>query len=65
MKSPFPVMDPYLEGRWGGVHTALRIGIRSALQPVLPACSHWAATGDKGGELGKQAECVHSSSLRL
>jgi hypothetical protein len=36
MKSPFPGMDPYLEGRWGDVHTALCIGIRSALQPVLP-----------------------------
>jgi hypothetical protein len=29
-------MDPYLESRWGDVHTALCIGIRSALQPVLP-----------------------------
>jgi hypothetical protein len=36
MKSPFPGMDPYLESRWGDVHTALCIGIRSALQPVLP-----------------------------
>jgi hypothetical protein len=36
MKSPFPGMDPYLEARWGDVHTALCIGIRSALQPVLP-----------------------------
>jgi hypothetical protein len=24
-------MDPYLEPRWGDVHTALCIGIRSAL----------------------------------
>jgi len=30
-------MDPYLESRWGDVHTALCIGIRSALQPVLPS----------------------------
>ena len=36
MRSPFPGMDPYLESRWGDVHTALCIGIRSALQPVLP-----------------------------
>ncbi len=37
MQSPFPGMDPYLESRWGDVHTALCIGIRSALQPVLPS----------------------------
>lgn len=37
MRSPFPGMDPYLESRWGDVHTALCIGIRSALQPVLPS----------------------------
>ncbi len=37
MKSPFPGMDPYLERRWGDVHTGLCIGIRAALQPKLPA----------------------------
>lgn len=36
MKSPFPGMDPYLEARWGDVHTALCTGIRAALQPRLP-----------------------------
>jgi hypothetical protein len=36
MKSPFPGMDPYLEARWGDVHTALCIEIRSSLQPRLP-----------------------------
>ena len=35
--SPFPGMDPYLERRWGDVHTALCIGIRASLQPNLPA----------------------------
>ena len=36
MKSPFPGMDPYLETRWGDVHSSLCVEIRSALQPLLP-----------------------------
>src|SRR5438876_1000794 len=35
MRSPFPGMDPYLEARWGDVHSALCIEIRTALQPDL------------------------------
>ena len=35
-KSPFPGMDPYLQRRWGDVHTSLCVGIRAALQPLLP-----------------------------
>jgi hypothetical protein len=35
-KSPFPGMDPYLEQRWGDVHSSLCVGIRSTLQPILP-----------------------------
>jgi hypothetical protein len=30
-------MDPYLESRWGDVHTGLCAAIRAALQPHLPA----------------------------
>lgn len=30
-------MDPYLEARWGDVHTALCLEIRTALQPDLPS----------------------------
>lgn len=29
-------MDPYLESRWGDVHSALSVAVRSALQPQLP-----------------------------
>jgi hypothetical protein len=29
-------MDPYLERRWGDVHSALCIEIRTSLQPILP-----------------------------
>jgi hypothetical protein len=36
MKSPFPGMDPYLESRWGDVHTTLCGEIRTTLQPLLP-----------------------------
>jgi hypothetical protein len=36
MHSPFPGMDPYLESRWGDVHTSLCVGIRTALQSRLP-----------------------------
>jgi hypothetical protein len=35
-KNPFPGMNPYLESRWGDVHTALCTSIRAALQPLLP-----------------------------
>ncbi len=37
MKSPFPGMDPYLETRWLGVHTALAIYTGDALNRLLPA----------------------------
>jgi hypothetical protein len=36
MKSPFPGMDPYLETRWGDVHTSLCAYVRELLQPKLP-----------------------------
>lgn len=36
MKSPFPGMDPWLEGRWSDVHAGLVVAIRTALQPLLP-----------------------------
>ena len=36
MKSPFPGMDPYLEQRWGDVHTRLCTYVSAALQPNLP-----------------------------
>ena len=36
MKSPFPGMDPYLEGHWGDVHHGLIQYARDALQPGLP-----------------------------
>ena len=36
MKSPFPGMDPYLESRWGDVHTSLITYIRDELQMQLP-----------------------------
>jgi hypothetical protein len=35
-KSPFPGMDPYLERRWGDVHTRLCTYISAALQSTLP-----------------------------
>lgn len=36
MKSPFPGMGPYLELRWEGVHQALIVYARDAIQPRLP-----------------------------
>lgn len=36
MPSPFPGMDPYLEGHWRDVHASLIIYARDALQRVLP-----------------------------
>jgi hypothetical protein len=36
MKSPFPGMDPYLEGRWPGVHVLLISAITEMLQGQLP-----------------------------
>lgn len=37
MKSPFPGMDPYIEGRWSDVHISLVTAIREHLQPLLPS----------------------------
>lgn len=37
INNPFPGMNPYLEGRWGDVHTGLCAAIRAALQPQLPS----------------------------
>lgn len=37
MKNPFPGMNPYLEARWGDVHTRLCAYVSAALQPNLPA----------------------------
>ena len=37
MKSPFPGMDPYLEGRWSDVHVKLISYIGETLQPALPS----------------------------
>src|SRR5216110_2599827 len=36
MPSPFPGMDPYLEGHWRDVHASLVIYARDALQGALP-----------------------------
>ena len=36
MKSPFPGMDPYLESRWGDVHTSLMTYTRNQIQGQLP-----------------------------
>jgi hypothetical protein len=36
MPSPFPGMDPYLEGHWRDVHASLVIYARDAIQGVLP-----------------------------
>lgn len=36
MKSPFPGMDPYLESRWGDVHTRLAFLTSTQLSPQLP-----------------------------
>ena len=46
MRSPFPGMDPYLERRWGDVHTALCLEIRTELQPRLPPGLRARATED-------------------
>lgn len=37
MKSPFPGMDPYLETRWGDVHSRLNIYASDTLRPALSA----------------------------
>ena len=36
MKSPFPGMDPYLESRWGDVHTRMAFLTSAQLAPQLP-----------------------------
>ncbi len=36
MKSPFPGMHPYLEARWGDVHTSLITYARDQLQRQMP-----------------------------
>jgi len=36
MKSPFPGMDPYLEVRWGDVHSSLVIYARDQLRAQMP-----------------------------
>ena len=39
-------MDPYLERRWGDVHTSLCTYIREVLQPLLPRDLRARATED-------------------
>jgi hypothetical protein len=36
MKSPFPGMDPYLEGHWGDVHTTAMIYAKNQINGQLP-----------------------------
>ena len=36
VRSPFPGMDPYLEGRWADVHMALNVYVAEAIQRSLP-----------------------------
>ncbi len=36
MKSPFPGMDPWLEGYWGDIHVKLIAGICDRLNPRIP-----------------------------
>jgi uncharacterized protein DUF4058 len=36
MDNPFPGMNPYLERRWGDVHTALAVYLRDSLNEQLP-----------------------------
>lgn len=36
MKSPFPGMDPYLEARWGDIHTSLITYARDQLRAQMP-----------------------------
>ncbi len=36
MKSPFPGMDPYLEARWGDIHTSLITYARDQLRSQMP-----------------------------
>lgn len=36
MNNPFPGMNPYMERRWSGVHTALAVYIAEALNEQLP-----------------------------
>jgi hypothetical protein len=37
MKSPFPGMDPYLESRWGDVHSRMAVLASNQLRTQLPA----------------------------
>ena len=37
MKSPFPGMDPYLEARWGDIHTTLMVYAKNQLNAQLPS----------------------------
>jgi hypothetical protein len=37
MKSPFPGMDPYLEARWGDIHTRLTVYASNQLNAQLPS----------------------------
>jgi hypothetical protein len=36
VQSPFPGMDPYLEARWGDIHSSLCTYAKEVLQPLLP-----------------------------
>lgn len=47
MPSPYPGMDPYLEGSpyWQGFQNSLMTYLRDALQPALPA--NYVATLDE------------------
>jgi hypothetical protein len=49
MPSPFPGMDPYLEGRlWPDVHHTLAVELRRHLVPLLPARLPGAAEANGG-----------------
>ena len=36
MDNPFPGMNPYLERRWGGVHTTMAVYVADGLNELLP-----------------------------
>lgn len=49
MNSPFPGMDPFLELRWGDVHTSLMVYIRNQINTQLP--SDLQARVEEGGKV--------------
>src|SRR3954451_16546804 len=65
MKSPFPGMDPYLEGYWGDVHTSLMVYASKQINTRLPDELVARVREARGQEVEGEAWCTVYPDVRV